>query len=59
VTGSVERAQAGDRQPRIMARPVSTPGARRQRRELRRDGATAIFVAIDGKAAGVIAIADP
>ena len=27
--------------------------------ELRRDGATAIFVAIDGKAAGVIAIADP
>ena len=27
--------------------------------ELRRDGATAIFVAVDGKAAGVIAIADP
>jgi Cu+-exporting ATPase len=27
--------------------------------ELRHDGATAIFVAIDGKAAGVIAIADP
>jgi P-type Cu+ transporter len=27
--------------------------------ELRRDGATAIFAAIDGKAAGVIAIADP
>ena len=26
---------------------------------LRRDGATAIFVAIDGKPAGVIAIADP
>jgi heavy metal translocating P-type ATPase len=26
---------------------------------LRRDGATAIFVAIDGKAAGIIAIADP
>jgi Cu+-exporting ATPase len=26
---------------------------------LRRDGATAIFVALDGKAAGVIAIADP
>ena len=28
-------------------------------RRLRRDGATAIFVAVDGKAAGVIAIADP
>jgi len=27
--------------------------------ELRRDGATAIYVAVDGKAAGVIAIADP
>ena len=26
---------------------------------LRRDGATALFVAIDGKPAGVIAIADP
>ena len=27
--------------------------------ELRREGATAIFVAIDGKAAGILAIADP
>lgn len=27
--------------------------------ELRRDGATAIYVAIDGKAAGIFAIADP
>ncbi len=27
--------------------------------ELRRDGATAIFAAVDGKAAGVLAIADP
>ncbi|MBX9865176.1 MAG: heavy metal translocating P-type ATPase [Hyphomicrobium sp.] len=27
--------------------------------ELRRDGATAIFVAIDGKAVGILAIADP
>jgi Cu+-exporting ATPase len=27
--------------------------------ELRRDGATAIFVAIDGRAAGILAIADP
>jgi Cu+-exporting ATPase len=27
--------------------------------ELRRDGATAIYVAIDGKAAGILAIADP
>ncbi len=27
--------------------------------ELRRDGATALFVAVDGRAAGVVAIADP
>jgi Cu+-exporting ATPase len=27
--------------------------------ELRRDGATAMFVAIDGRAAGIIAVADP
>jgi Cu+-exporting ATPase len=38
---------------------LSTAGLNGQAEELRRDGATAIFVAIDGKAAGVIAIADP
>jgi Cu+-exporting ATPase len=38
---------------------VSTAGLNGQAEELRHDGATAIFVAIDGKAAGVIAIADP
>ena len=38
---------------------ISTAGLTGQAEELRHDGATAIFVAIDGKAAGVIAIADP
>jgi Cu+-exporting ATPase len=38
---------------------ISTVGLNRRAEELREDGATAIFVAIDGKAAGVIAIADP
>ena len=38
---------------------ISTAGLNGQAEELRHDGATAIFVAIDGKAAGVIAIADP
>jgi Cu+-exporting ATPase len=38
---------------------IATIGVNRQAEELREDGATAIFVAIDGKAAGVIAIADP
>jgi Cu+-exporting ATPase len=38
---------------------ISTAGLNGQAEELRHDGATAIFVAIDGRAAGVIAIADP
>jgi Cu+-exporting ATPase len=38
---------------------IATVGLNRQAEELRRDGATVILVAIDGKAAGVIAIADP
>jgi P-type Cu+ transporter len=38
---------------------IATAGLNGQAEELRHDGATAIFVAIDGKAAGVIAIADP
>jgi Cu+-exporting ATPase len=38
---------------------IATVGLNRRAEELRHDGATAIFVAIDGKAAGVIAIADP
>jgi Cu+-exporting ATPase len=38
---------------------IATAGLKGQAEELRLDGATAIFVAIDGKAAGVIAIADP
>jgi len=38
---------------------ISTAGLNGQAEELRHDGATAIFAAVDGKAAGVIAIADP
>ena len=38
---------------------ISTAGLNGQAEELRLDGATAIFVAVDNKAAGVIAIADP
>ncbi|MBX3487975.1 MAG: copper-translocating P-type ATPase [Parvibaculum sp.] len=38
---------------------VDTDALRETAERLRRDGATAIFAAIDGKAAGVIAIADP
>ena len=38
---------------------IATVGLNRQAEELRHDGATAIYVSIDGKPAGVIAIADP
>jgi len=38
---------------------ITTAGLNGQAEELRRDGATVIFVAIDGKVAGAIAIADP
>ncbi len=38
---------------------VDTAGLSGAADDLRKDGATAIFVAIDGKAAGIIAIADP
>jgi Cu+-exporting ATPase len=38
---------------------ISTSGLASKAEELRRDGATVIFAAIDGQAAGVIGIADP
>ena len=38
---------------------VNVAGLSGQAEELRADGATAIFMAVDGKAAGVLAIADP
>jgi Cu+-exporting ATPase len=38
---------------------VDVAGLSDQAEELRKDGATAIFMAVDGKVAGVLAIADP
>ena len=38
---------------------IATQSLEAEAERFRREGATAIFVAIDGKAAGVIAIADP
>jgi Cu+-exporting ATPase len=40
-------------------RGVDVSALQAQGSELRRDGATAIYIAVDGRAAGVIAIADP
>ncbi|WOJ89563.1 copper-translocating P-type ATPase [Methylocapsa polymorpha] len=43
----------------LEANGVSTEALAKEADELRRDGATAIFASIDGKLAGLIAIADP
>ena len=61
VTGTVEGrsvALGNAKYPR-RARTSTTAPLETEAERLRRDGATAIFVAIDGKLAGVIAIADP
>ena len=60
VTGSVDgrKLVIGNRQ--IMAGAgIDTSNLDQSADALRHDGATAIFVAIDGKTAGIIAIADP
>jgi Cu+-exporting ATPase len=43
----------------LKERGVDAASASAKATELRRDGATAIFVAVDGKVAGIIGIADP
>jgi Cu+-exporting ATPase len=60
VTGEVEGRRLVIGNQRIMSEAgVDTESFSAAADALRREGATAIFVAIDGKAAGVIAIADP
>ena len=60
VTGSVDGRKLVIGNRRIMTEAgIETSSLDQGADELRREGATAIFVAIDGKAAGIIAIADP
>ncbi len=60
VTGTVERRRLAIGNARIMKDSGIDVGAlTAEADKLRQEGATAIFVAIDGKAAGVIAVADP
>ena len=60
VQGTVENRKMIIGNQRIMqAASIDTTTLNATAEELRNDGATAIFVAIDGKAAGVLAIADP
>jgi Cu+-exporting ATPase len=58
--GMVERKRVALGNARFLAElGIETDALSSEAERLRRDGATAIFVAIDGKLAGVIAIADP
>jgi P-type Cu+ transporter len=58
--GMIERKRVALGNAKFLAElGVATDALASEAERLRRDGATAIFVAIDGTAAGVIAIADP
>jgi P-type Cu+ transporter len=60
VSGSLEGRQLVIGNARIMQEAgIDTAALRAEAESLRQEGATAVFVAIDGKAAGIIAIADP
>jgi Cu+-exporting ATPase len=60
VTGAVDGRKLVIGNRRIMTEAgIDTSKLAANADELRREGATAIFVAIEGKAAGIIAIADP
>jgi len=60
VIGMIERRRVALGNAKFLAGlNIATAPLDARAEELRRDGATAIFVAIDGQAAGVIAIADP
>jgi heavy metal translocating P-type ATPase len=60
VTGSVDGRKLVIGNRRIMTEAgIDTSSLDKNADELRREGATAIFVAIESKAAGIIAIADP
>ncbi|TCT09199.1 Cu+-exporting ATPase [Tepidamorphus gemmatus] len=60
VTGTVDGRRIVVGNARVMTEEGIAPGALAARAEaLRANGATAIFVAVDGMAAGILAIADP
>ncbi len=60
ITGEIGQRQVAVGNARLM-KDLAVQSAKLEIRadELRRDGATAMFVAIDGKPAGIIAVADP
>jgi Cu+-exporting ATPase len=60
VIGMVERRRVALGNAKFLAElNIATAALESEAERLRQDGATAIFLAVDGKAVGVIAIADP
>ena len=60
VTGKVGQRQVAVSNARLLkALGVHSASLEARADELRRDGATATFVAVDGRSAGIIAVADP
>ena len=60
ITGAVERRRVVLGNAKFLAESaISTAALAGEADRLRQDGATAIFLAVGGKAAGIIAIADP
>ena len=60
VTGAIDRQKVAVGNAKLLHDlGVASADLERQAEELRRDGATAMFVAVDGRAAGIIAVADP
>src|SRR5262245_46555585 len=60
VTGTIEGKKVALGNARFLSElSIDTSSLREEAERLRGDGATAILLAVDGKAAGVIAIADP
>ncbi|MFZ0285345.1 MAG: heavy metal translocating P-type ATPase, partial [Terriglobales bacterium] len=60
VTGKAEGKSVAAGNEKFMSElKISTSGLAPQAEELRRQGQTVVFVAVDGRAAGVIGIADP
>ena len=59
VTGTVEGRAVGVGTVKLLGEQGVSAELRSRADALRREGATVMFVAVDGKAAGLIAVADP
>jgi len=60
VTGAIDGRKVAVGNAKLLnALGIATADLERRAEDMRRDGATAMFVAVDGRPAGIIAVADP